>query len=159
MRRGSGILVLALCLLVGARPEALHAQALSPEIIGAVLRYLAASDAGRAVVELDGFPNRRAARSAAVANGFRAGVRADVLRCSADRRDCRIVGGDERTVIRLIDFRATGRDREVLVQVVVSRQVKDPDGLTQLYPAVRELTVSWVDDAWAVTGDRLMFIR
>ena len=147
--------------IAGAQePPNVKTQGLLADAIATALRHIVGQRDGWVVVVGENFPEPDAARAAATSVGLRFALKhEDVVRCSDDRRDCRIVGS-ERRVITLYDLARPRGDLvlNVILRVITSPQVESPDGTARLFPTLREITLSLVNGVvWTVTGDQVIF--
>lgn len=167
MQKSTSRVTVALCILVlvGISVEA-QGQEQTARIPGSALealfQHFSSPETGYTlpvVIETDRFPQRALASRVASNLGRRAGLREQVIFCSEDKSDCRISGGEEKRVLRLLDFERVQPGQEIHARVVVSTQFTYEDGTGRLFPAVRRVVIERDPKGhWSVTSDELLTI-
>jgi hypothetical protein len=120
------------------------------EAVTAVLTYL--QRAGTLSVAWDSSRgDRPVVFRAARRQGLPVATKKELLLCTPSRSECRITSGTRRIVNFVWGF--TGSDDKLQTNVIISTQIRVPDGTTDVLPALRRLTISRVGGVWRVTKD------
>ena len=106
------------------------------------------------VLEIDSFLDSQVVAEIADDLGLAHGPRSELVQCSEDRRNCRII--PDGRLLRVTAQTANANSREWRFRIFLASDVALPDGRSRIFGVAREVTIA-LSDAWRVIDDKVLF--